>query len=221
MTLVSLFLAPLTFLQAAGKSKPNIVVIYTDDQGYGDMSALNPKSKIQTPNLDRLANQGIIFTDGHCTDTVCTPLRYSLLTGRYSWRTSLKSGVLLSDGECLIAKNRMTVASLLKANGYQTAMFGKWRLQMKFPGTIGHRDWSHPITDGPTEHGFDYFFGIPARFMPPYDAEPQSKSDIEIAPSFRDDICIMTCTDTAVNYIASHAESAKKGKPLFIYFALS
>ena len=127
-----LFVVSLTALHAA--ERPNIVVIYTDDQGYGDMSALNPKSKFQTPNLDRLAHEGMVFTDGHCADTVCTPSRYALLTGRYSWRTSLKSGVLHAEGDCLIAKDRMTVASLLKENGYQTAMFGKWHLQMKFPG---------------------------------------------------------------------------------------
>ena len=147
---------------AAAPSKPSIVVIYTDDQGYGDMSALNPQSKFQTPHLDRLAREGIVFTDGHSADTVCTPSRYALLTGRYSWRTSLKSGVLHSDGDCLIAKDRMTVASLLKASGYHTAMIGKWHLQMKFPGTIGKRDWTQPITNGPNERGFDYYFGIPA-----------------------------------------------------------
>ncbi len=240
-------------LQAAGK--PNIAVIYTDDQGYGDMSALNPKSKIPTPNLDRLAHEGMSFTDGHCTDTVCSPSRYSLLTGRYSWRTSLKSGVLHAEGDCLIAKDRMTVASLLKANGYDTAMIGKWHLNMKFPGSVGKRDWAQPITDGPNAHGFDYYFGIPAsmnygvltfienthvtdppslwthrkqikehntfRFVPPYDTERQSAGDIEIAPSFRDDICLKMCAEKAVAYIASHGASAKAGQPFFIYLALN
>ena len=110
---------------AVSPSKPNIVVILTDDQGYGDMSALNPHAKFQTPHLDRLAREGLLFTDGHCADTVCTPSRYALLTGRYSWRTSLKSGVLHAEGDCLIARDRMTVASLLKSGGYRTAMFGK------------------------------------------------------------------------------------------------
>jgi arylsulfatase A len=142
--------------------KPNIIVIYTDDQGYGDVSALNPESKFQTPNIDRIANEGMIFTDGHSSDGVCTPSRYSLLTGRYSWRTSLKSGVLAADGNCLIENGRMTLASLLKENGYNTAMIGKWHLLMQFPGTKGDRDWSQPITDGPPEKGFDYYFGIAA-----------------------------------------------------------
>jgi arylsulfatase A len=197
----------------------------------------------------------MIFTDGHCADTVCTPSRYSLLTGRYSWRTSLKSGVLHAEGDCLIATRRMTVASMLKENGYQTAMFGKWHLQMKFPGSVGRRDWTQPITDGPNEHGFDDCFGIPAsmnygvltfientrvteapslwtnkkpvrehntfRFMPPYDAEWQGDADIEIAPSFRDDICLKVCTEKTVDYIARHALAAKAGKPFFIYLALN
>jgi arylsulfatase A len=143
--------------------KPNIVIIYTDDQGSGDVSALNPEAKFQTPNMDKLVNEGITFTDGHSSDAVCTPSRYSLLTGRYSWRTSLKHGVLLADGPCLIEKGRMTIASLLKEKGYKTAMIGKWHLQMDFAGTTGKdRDWSKPFTDGPIEKGFDYFFGIPA-----------------------------------------------------------
>lgn len=240
---------------AATPSRPNILVIYTDDQGYGDMSALNPQSKIATPNLDRLAREGLTFTDGHCADTVCTPSRYALLTGRYSWRTSLKSGVLHAEGACLIAPERMTVASLLKANGYHTAMFGKWHLQMKFPGAVGRRDWTQPITDGPNDHGFDHYFGIPAsmnygvltfientrvteapslwtrkktvreqntfRFMPPYETERQGNGDIEIAPSFRDDICLKVCTEKALDYLASRAEVAKHGQPFFIYLALS
>jgi len=253
--LASLLLSLFPGLQAAEPSKPNIVVIYTDDQGYGDMSALNPQSKFQTPNLDRIAREGMVFTDGHCADTVCTPSRYALLTGRYSWRTSLKRGVLHAEGDCLIAKDRMTVASLLQANGYQTAMFGKWHLQMKFSGSVGQRDLSQPITDGPNAHGFDYYFGIPAsmnygvltfienthvteapslwthkktskehdtfRFMPPYDAKRQGQADIEIAPSFRDDLCLKVCTEKAVDYIASHAAAAKAGKQFFIYLALN
>jgi len=143
--------------------KPNIIIIYTDDQGYGDVSALNPDAKFNTPNIDKIANEGVIFTDGHSSDAVCTPSRYSLLTGRYSWRTSLKKGVLQADGPCLIEKDRMTIASLLKENNYNTAMVGKWHLQMEFAGELGKgRDWSKPFTDGPIDKGFDYFFGIPA-----------------------------------------------------------
>jgi arylsulfatase A len=139
------------------------IIILTDDQGYGDVSALNPEAKFNTPNLDKLVNEGVTFTDGHSSSTVCTPSRYTLLTGRYSWRTSLKRGVLGADGPCLIENGRMTIASMLKEHGYNTAMVGKWHLRMDFAGTKGkNRDWSEPFLEGPIEHGFDYFFGIPA-----------------------------------------------------------
>ena len=141
---------------------PNIIVIYTDDQGYGDATCLNKDSKFKTPNIDRLAQEGVLFTDGHCSDTVCTPSRYGLLTGRYSWRTELKRGVFQAERPCLIPDQRMTVASFLRDNGYQTAMVGKWHLGMDFPGTRTTRDWSQPVRDMPLDKGFDYFWGIPA-----------------------------------------------------------
>ncbi|MCF7954385.1 MAG: sulfatase-like hydrolase/transferase [Phycisphaerae bacterium] len=144
------------------KVQPNIIVIYTDDQGFGDASCLNPDAKFKTPNIDRLAKEGVSFTNGHSSDTVCTPSRYGLLTGRYCWRTKKKTGVLKAEGECLIADGRMTLASLLKDNGYNTAMVGKWHLGMDFPGTPGDRDWSKPIKDMPLDKGFDYFYGVPA-----------------------------------------------------------
>ncbi|MHC4993929.1 MAG: sulfatase family protein [Planctomycetota bacterium] len=150
-------------VRAADTSRPNLIIIYTDDQGYGDVSALNPKSKFKTPHIDRLVREGLAFTDGHCSDTVCTPSRYGLLTGRYSWRTEeLKSGVFGAEKPCLIQEGRMTIGSLLQKHNYNTAMVGKWHLGMDFPGTIGDRDWSQPTKDGPNEKGFDYFYGIPA-----------------------------------------------------------
>ena len=141
---------------------PNIIIIYTDDQGYGDASWLNAKAKFKTPHIDRLCREGITLTDGHSPDTVCTPSRYGLLTGRYSWRTHLKRGVFGAEHPCLIEKGRMTIASLLSSNGYSTAMVGKWHLGMDFPGTKGKRDWSEPTKDMPLDKGFDYFWGIPA-----------------------------------------------------------
>jgi arylsulfatase A len=147
---------------AAGSDKPNIIVIYTDDQGFGDASCLNPEAKFQTPNLDRLAKEGISFTNGHSSDTVCTPSRYGLLTGRYCWRTEKKTGVLGAEHACLITDDRVTLASFLSDNGYNTAMVGKWHLGMEFPGTVGQRDWSQPVMDMPLDKGFDYFYGVPA-----------------------------------------------------------
>ncbi len=147
---------------AAFAEKPNIILVYVDDMGYGDASCLNPHAKFKTPNIDRLAREGMTFTDGHCSDTVCTPSRYGLLTGRYAWRTTLKRGVMGAEAKCLIADGRMTLASLLGANGYATAMVGKWHLGMDFPGTWGKRDWSQPVRDMPLDKGFGYFWGIPA-----------------------------------------------------------
>lgn len=157
-------LALLTFFQnfALAAERPNVILIYTDDQGYGDASCLNPQAKFETPNLDRLANEGIAFTNAHSPDTVCTPSRYGLLTGRYCWRTTHKTGVLGAEAKCLIADDRMTIASMLKQNGYSTAMVGKWHLGMDFPGDPQNRDWSKPVQDMPLDKGFEYFFGIPA-----------------------------------------------------------
>lgn len=143
--------------------RPNIIIIYTDDQGFGDASCLNSESKFQTPNLDQLAADGIVFTNGHSSDSVCTPSRYGLLTGRYAWRTTLKKGVMGAEGKCLIDNNQTTIASLLHGNGYRTAMVGKWHLGMDFPGTNSQtRDWTQPTRDMPLDKGFDYFFGVPA-----------------------------------------------------------
>jgi len=146
----------------ASNDRPNILLIYTDDQGYGDASCLNPKAKFTTPNQDRLAREGMTFTDAHCSDTVCTPSRYGLLTGRYSWRTTLKRGVFGAERACLITDGRVTLASFLRDHGYHTGMVGKWHLGMDFPGTQGKRDWSKPVQDMPLDKGFDYFWGIPA-----------------------------------------------------------
>ena len=115
-----------SFLSAA--EKPNIIFIFADDLGYGDIQANNPQSKIPTPAINKLAAEGMNFTDAHTSSAVCTPSRYSLLTGRYCWRTKLKKGVLNGFGPALIEPDRLTVASLLQDNGYDTAIIGKWHL---------------------------------------------------------------------------------------------
>lgn len=171
---------------------PNIIYILTDDLGYGDVTAYNPQAKTSTPNLDRLASQGIRFTDAHSTSAVCTPSRYGILTGRYSWRTPMKSGVLNGYSRPLIASNRTTVASFLKSSGYTTGVVGKWHLGLGWAPVAGTRndelkqpvdensaiietidpaslDFSAPPTDGPLKHGFDYSWILPASLdMPPY-----------------------------------------------------
>ena len=227
--------------------KPNIIVIYTDDQGYGDVSALNPDAKFKTPNMDRLAQEGITFTHGHSSDSICTPSRYGLLTGRYSWRTVRKTGVMGAEGKCLIADGRMTLASLLKSHGYHTAMVGKWHLGMDFPGTKKNRDWSKPTLDMPLDKGFGYFYGIPASLnygvlawfegryakVPPtlYTKKKPNRraSDyrimppydpakgMEVAEDFIDNQCLTRFTDKAIEWLDEKSADAKDGKPFFLY----
>jgi len=150
--------------------KPNIVFILIDDLGYGDVQTLNPeRGKIATPNLDTLAREGMTFTDAHTSSSICTPSRYSLMTGRYGWRTHLQKMVIWGYDPPLIPEERMTVASLLKKQGYRTAIIGKWHLGLKMP-TKGNAplsiegfsnvDWSGKISGGPCDLGFDSFFGI-------------------------------------------------------------
>ena len=149
---------------------PNVIYILADDMGYGDVSALNPKSKIITPNMDRLANEGMVFTDAHSGSAVCTPTRYGILTGRYAWRSKLKSGVTWSWDQPLLEEDRETVASLLKQKGYSTACIGKWHLGLGWTmDSTGFADFSKHIHTGPNDNGFDYSFIIPASLdIPPY-----------------------------------------------------
>ena len=160
---------------------PNIVYILADDLGYGDVSCLNEDGKINTRNIDSIAKAGMIFTDAHSGSAVCTPTRYGIMTGRYCWRTRLKSGVLGGWSKPLMKLDRITVASMLKANGYNTGCVGKWHLGWDWAitnETADAEDWdldaenvdfSRPITNGPTTRGFDYYFGIAGSLdMAPY-----------------------------------------------------
>jgi arylsulfatase A-like enzyme len=136
--------------------RPNIVLIYADDLGYGDVGCYGA-TKVQTPNIDRLAKEGLRFTDGHSPSATCTPSRYALLTGEYAWRKK-GTGVLPGDASLIIAPGRTTLASQLKRAGYATGVVGKWHLGL---GT-GDLDWNGEIRPGPLELGFDYGFIIPA-----------------------------------------------------------
>lgn len=174
--------------QPARKQPPNIVYILADDLGYGDVSVYNPDGKISTPNIDRLAAGGMRFTDAHSPSSVCTPTRYALLTGRYPWRSRLPVGVLRGYSRTLIEPNRPTVASLLKAHGYQTGVVGKWHLGLDWVVKKGSEsllattdygikeemkpadiDFDQAPTQGPATVGFDYSYILPASLdMPPY-----------------------------------------------------
>lgn len=164
----------------ANGDRPNIVLLYADDMGYGDLGVQNPESKIPTPHLDRLASQGTRFTDAHSSSGICTPSRYALLQGRYHWRKF--HGIVNSFDESVLDNEKWTLAELLKANGYKTACIGKWHLGWNWKAIqresskpdpkTGYApdafDWSKPIPDGPLEHGFDYYFGDDVPNFPPY-----------------------------------------------------
>ena len=160
------------------QNRPNIIFILADDLGMGDVSCFNKNGKIATPNIDKIAENGILFTDAHSSAAVCTPTRYGFLTGRYNWRSRLKEGVLLQFDKPLIEKGRTTMASMLKAKGYQTAAIGKWHLGWDWSTKNGmppvdnkeecNIDYSMKVTGGPTAIGFDYFFGMDAPNYPPY-----------------------------------------------------
>jgi arylsulfatase A len=147
-------------------ARPNIVLILADDLGYGDLGCYNRDSKIPTPRIDRLAAEGMRCTDAHTPSSVCSPTRYGLLTGRYAWRSRLKSGVLNGYSPALIEPGRLTLASLLQRAGYRTACIGKWHLGL---GTAEPADYSRPFDSGPNSVGFDESFVLPASLdMPPY-----------------------------------------------------
>jgi arylsulfatase A len=221
------------------RKQPNIVYILADDMGYGDVSCLNEGSRIRTKHLDQMASEGMILRDAHASSAVCTPSRYSILTGRYSWRSWLKQGVTFGYSRPLIAPGRMTVASLLKDHGYQTACIGKWHLGWSWAKKgEGEQDvdFKKPIADGPTSRGFDYFFGISASLdMPPYVYVENDRStsvpdrvvaasggkrmwrEGPIGPDFRHDEVLPKLTEKALGFID---RSARSDSPFFLYFPL-
>ena len=191
-------------------NRPNIIFIFCDDLGWGDVSCLNPNSKIHTPNIDKLAASGITFTDAHSASAVCTPSRYTLLTGRYCWRTRLKESVNGGYSPALLGPDRLTVAGMLKDSGYKTACIGKWHIGLDWelkepdgdspPQILTYDkeriyddlvDFTKPVRNGPVDVGFDYFFGISASLdMSPYvfiENDMTTEIPTEIAPSGQSD----------------------------------
>jgi arylsulfatase A-like enzyme len=230
-------------------ARPNIVVILADDLGIGDPTCYNRESKISTPHIDRVAREGMRFSDVHSASSVCSPTRYAILTGRYAWRTRMKVGVLQGYSRALIEPGRPTIASLLRDAGYATAGFGKWHLgfQKFHPGQSELKqpvDYAQSLRPGPATIGFDEFFGIPASLdMPPYvfvendhpvempTATIGDSGDTKhargpfwrggaIAPSFRHADVLPRITERAVAFLDRQAKS-ESHKPFFLYFALS
>lgn len=167
-------------------SLPNILIIYADDMGYGDLACQNPEAKLTTPNLDQLAAEGIRFTDGHSSSGICSPSRFALLTGQYHWRRM--HGIVGPFGGTVFKQNEFTLARMLDSKGYHTACIGKWHLGwdwdsikvegaelLPVPGDSTRKgygpndfDWGQAFTGGPLDQGFDYYFGDGTINFPPY-----------------------------------------------------
>jgi arylsulfatase A-like enzyme len=209
--------------KATAEQLPNIIYVMCDDLGYGDIQCLAADtSRIPTPNADQLASEGMIFTDAHSGSSVCTPTRYGLLTGRYSWRTRLQKGVVTGFAPCLIDAKRPTVATFLKDAGYDTAIVGKWHLDFQYlnpaDGTP-YKQQQHKtppvgakIPDGPIHRGFDYFHGFHhARNMEAVienDRVIEHDAVINMLPRL---------TQKSVQYIESREN---KPQPFFLYVPL-
>jgi arylsulfatase A len=219
--------ALLALSASAVESRPNIVLILCDDLGYGDVQCLNPENgKIETPHIDKIAEQGMTFTDAHSGSSVCTPTRYGLLTGRYSWRTRLQSGVVAGYAPSLIAPDRLTVAGLLKKQGYATGILGKWHLNFDYKDPVSGEILSRPhrklkklppvgtkIPDGPVHHGFDTYHGFhhagDMRAVIENDSVIVHEDEINMLPRL---------TEKSVAYIEERAKSPDQ--PFFLYVPL-
>lgn len=179
-------------MTAAQGTRPNVVIVLTDDMGWGDLGCYGATA-IPTPNMDRVAREGARLTDAHSCSALCSPSRYGVLTGRYSWRGPLKRGVLVGHSPAIIERDRPTIASILRSTGYATAAIGKWHLGLGWHWNDGSRldawasdpsnyvvtdrdrardfdvDYTRPFTGGPLDLGFERFFGISGALdMPPY-----------------------------------------------------
>lgn len=226
--ILSVFILILSF--AVKAEKPNIIFIMSDDQGYGDASCYNPESKFQTPGIDRIAKEGIRFTDAHSASAVCTPTRYGLLTGRYPWRSKLQKGVMVTGQGNLLTKE-LTIAQFLKNKGYKTALIGKCHLGFNYEMPDGQEmsktktvfDWDtynvnkapigSKVIDGPIKKGFDFYRGFHhAREMHSWIDQDEVVKHIELTE------VLPELTRESVNYIKERAD--KKDGPFFLYVPL-
>lgn len=221
------------------RKQPNIVFILADDMGYGDVSCFDHRSKLKTEHIDRMAQEGVVFTDAHSSSSVSTPTRYGILTGRYNWRSTLKNNVLYGYDKALIPAGRETMASMLRKQGYTTAAIGKWHLGWDWNNIDAGKenvDFSKPIANGPTTRGFDYYYGFCGSLdMPPYvyveNDMPTSVPDRETVnkgkyswwrkgptgADFVHEQVLPNLVDRACNYIR---EKAQSDQPYFLYLPL-
>lgn len=225
-TRATLILCCLVMISCTDKRRPNIIYIICDDLGYGDVHALAPEtSKILTPNADRMISEGMVFTDAHSGSSVCTPTRYGLLTGRYSWRTKLQKGVVQGHAPNLITPERVTVASHLKSIGYHTAILGKWHLNFQYKDAKTRQITEKPknkvfrtavgteILDGPLTRGFDYYYGFH------HAGSMQEIIENNQVIRHEDEINMLpTLTEKSVSYINERAKD--KDTPFFLYLPL-
>ncbi len=227
---------------AARGQKPNVILIYADDMGYDAVSSYNDNLGLETPNLDQLARQGMKFTDAHSTSGVCSPSRYSLLTGRYHWRTRLKSGIVNKWEPSLIKADRLTMPEMLKKAGYQTACFGKWHLGWNWTPEDGDRITSVPdsidfdgrIPGGPVDHGFDYYFGDDVPNWPPFAWRVNDRILGDLTTTMQSDLrgvsggpavanwdfekVLPRLTKRSAEYIRTRADD---DQPFFLYFSMT
>ncbi len=256
MNRLNLFFILGLFLVLSGRSngnnkkRPNIVIIYADDMGYGDVSYQNKEAKLHTPNIDKLANEGMVFSDAHSSSGISSPSRFALLTGQYHWRRM--HDIVWAFGPSVFKKDEFTIARMLKEKGYATACIGKWHLgwdwqfnaepeKLKYGVTCKPEQLitEQPINDGPLAQGFEYYFGDGTINFPPYafiendrfveapnvDLDLSGKKVLEGSWEFRPGPMVKDWNP--YNVLPTLTEKAEKyigkqtkDKPFFLYFAL-
>jgi arylsulfatase A-like enzyme len=233
LILLSLLFLGIVSCTTKKNDSPNIIIILADDMGYGDVQAFNPKSEVPTPNLNKLSQEGIMFMDAHTPSSICTPTRYGLLTGRYCWRSSLKSGVLKGYDTPLIEEDRITIADYLKEKGYRTGIVGKWHLGLGFQ----NNDLTKTLHSSPNNNGFDYSYVLPASLdFEPYvyvrnynvvDTELDSVPTTKFPHFWRKGVksksleFVQVLDDFLVEAKDFIKRESKSEKPFFLYFPLT
>ncbi len=241
LLLYLIFSVSLLSTSLAEADQPNVIVILADDMGYDSVSGLNANMGMETPSIDQLMREGFSFTDAHSTSAVCTPTRYGLLTGRYSWRSRLKRGIVGVWERPLIEDERLTLPEMFRHHGYDTACIGKWHLGWNWPkkggGTTTKEseiDFTAPVKGGPNDHGFDYYFGDDVPNWPPYIWRENDRLLGEITARMKSGVMVGVSAGPAVakwDFRAVLAEYSKRcgqyirdrreqEKPFFLYVPL-